>query len=653
MKGWMRVLAISLLMTSLVPVGIQSGNWSGNHVSKQPVMKPAYTLHDPIIIASDADFTAQALVESWPGNGTEIEPYVIEDYLINTEDMAIRITDTTVYFEIRYCFIACTNSSYDWIGYRDRSCILLDNVTNALIHSANITSFRYGIQMINVIDCEIRNCTVNIEMSAINVHCIDIRVADSCTVLNNTFIGAHSIDRGLFLEYVYNLNITLNKFTGSGIGMWGREMSSSSISDNEFYDNLNDAIYCDTTSDLNVTNNFVDGQGHGFSFGHSENLTLLDNTFTKSGIRIVGSELRHWNTHTIQGNYIDGRPILYLNGQFGLFVDLSPYSAIIMADCVNCTVYGGQFNGTTGGILAGFCHDCAIVGNDGSDLYGFFITLSDSTECNIIDNNATDIRLGAISVSVSDQCIIADNRVEWCQWPGVALGRSVGCLVKTNRLIGNQNGVFLDDSNNSRIEQNYIDSCAYGIMMMDSKDTLIDGNNIFSGYDGIRIAGSNFTSVIGNWIYENEEHGIFMESTSFNSTVVNNRLWDNLVVNAIDNGEGNQWDDGVSMGNGWGDYSGSGDYDISGSANSTDHYPFMYAAPTTTLATTTTTPLGTTPTSTSPTPTTSITTSTTTRVPPPIDLDEMIRLLGIIITVGCIGIIVLFSIMIARSRRKR
>jgi len=43
--------------------------------------------------------------------------------------------------------------------------------------------------------------------------------------------------------------------------------------------------------------------------------------------------------------------------------------------------------------------------------------------------------------------------------------------------------------------------------------------------------------------------------------------------NGFDEGTDNQWDDGISKGNAWSDYSGTGTYPVDGTANSIDHYP--------------------------------------------------------------------------------
>ena len=67
-----------------------------------PQTASAYTPHDPISIEGDVDFAAQAQSEGWPGDGSEVDPYIIEGYEINSTSWdAIEIDSTNVYFVIR------------------------------------------------------------------------------------------------------------------------------------------------------------------------------------------------------------------------------------------------------------------------------------------------------------------------------------------------------------------------------------------------------------------------------------------------------------------------------------------------------------------------------------------------------------------------
>jgi len=62
----------------------------------------SYTVHEPIIILSDQNFTYYG----FPGTGTEGDPYRIENYLINTtQESAIAVQQTSQHFVIQHCLV--------------------------------------------------------------------------------------------------------------------------------------------------------------------------------------------------------------------------------------------------------------------------------------------------------------------------------------------------------------------------------------------------------------------------------------------------------------------------------------------------------------------------------------------------------------------
>ena len=119
-------------------------------------------------------------------------------------------------------------------------------------------------------------------------------------------------------------------------------------------------------------------------------------------------------------------------------------------------------------------------------------------------------------------------------------------------------GVLLENCINVTIKECDISACAAsGICLYNTLNSLIVGNSLQS--------------------YDN---GIFIYGDSFNNRIFNNILFpmELYVTLAYDLGSANCWDDGVSTGNWWDDYSGSGEYSIGGSAGSVDHYPMGHSS---------------------------------------------------------------------------
>jgi len=112
-------------------------------------------------------------------------------------------------------------------------------------------------------------------------------------------------------------------------------------------------------------------------------------------------------------------------------------------------------------------------------------------------------------------------------------------------------GVYLTGCSQMTVEGcELTNNAASGISLMDTGETTITGNRVQdNGMEEIFISGDSS----GNYIYNNEIH--------------------TGLEGVRDNGYSNTWDNGVSIGNWWSDYSGTGTYTISGTAGSQDRYP--------------------------------------------------------------------------------
>jgi parallel beta-helix repeat protein len=145
-----------------------------------------YTPHDPIRIKGDADFAAQAANESWLGDGTEGNPYIIEGYEINaTIASGIVIKFTNVHFIIRDSRII--DGGYSCFG------IYLYHVTNGIIENCTLENNNRGIYMYE---------------------------SNGDKITNNAFISNRNGD--IDMTYSYSNNISGNTMTEHGIDIRGR-----------------------------------------------------------------------------------------------------------------------------------------------------------------------------------------------------------------------------------------------------------------------------------------------------------------------------------------------------------------------------------------------------------------------------------------------
>lgn len=108
---------------------------------------------------------------------------------------------------------------------------------------------------------------------------------------------------------------------------------------------------------------------------------------------------------------------------------------------------------------------------------------------------------------------------------------------------------------------------------------------------GIYLAESLDCTITDNVAFGNDMAQICIDENSHDNRIYGNHITATAGNTARDNGFDNHWDDGISHGNWWSDWTGtSGFYYIPGTANSVDHYPMGPGSSTTSTITTTGSP---------------------------------------------------------------
>ncbi|MFW9771315.1 MAG: NosD domain-containing protein [Candidatus Thorarchaeota archaeon] len=158
---------------------------------------PKSNYHPPIIILSNADF----LNYDFPGNGTQDNPYIIEDLIISasgSSNSGILIRNTDYLFIIKNCLIysdylgislievaagtswiinnTCISKSGDGGG------VVLNQMTNSTIVGNLCINFMQGIHINHVSHCVIKHNTVENN----NYQGINIRISRYNKIINNT-----------------------------------------------------------------------------------------------------------------------------------------------------------------------------------------------------------------------------------------------------------------------------------------------------------------------------------------------------------------------------------------------------------------------------------------------------------------------------------
>ena len=264
--------------------------------------KISHTMGIPVVIDSDSDFATKADVYGWTGNGTQGNPYVIQDMVIVTNltgTNAITIRHTDVYFVIRNCTVTAT----------DGDGIFFDNVSNGVLD--NNTA---------------QNNIVGYHLSSSSIF---------NTMTNN--IAQNNKQYGFWLDYSGINNLINNTAQKNGNNGFYLEYSSTNIlNNNTAYRNGNGFLLYQANANL-LTNNTAQINAVGIKLFYSSNLnTLVKNTVQNSGK--YGFELWRSSSNTLTNNSIQ------YSDEFGMFLwrsDSNSNTIKFNDFYLNCQNFGG------------------------------------------------------------------------------------------------------------------------------------------------------------------------------------------------------------------------------------------------------------------------------------------------------------------------
>ncbi len=609
-----------LFLISFLLVGMMLPVMTGTLLpTTQQVVEPVFvpselTPHSPIEIMSDAEFASQAVSESWAGNGSEVAPYVIENLNITTDDVAVHISNSSSHFIIQRCYLS-TLTDEESNNESRFSCIFFLSVDNGLIENCTVRSQRAAIGIIGSTNCEVRDS--DIEGGGRFVACYANYVTH-CIITNNTIHGVLTSYESLEIQ------MSFNRLADDWI--WCQEVQDSTISNNTV-----EGIRFEG-HDTIIANNSI---GSSITLFDSYNLDILSNVLTDGIIRINGDFEVFWTSHTILHNVGRGKPILYLNEGMDLAFNVSLNHQVIVAGVTNCTFYDGSFVSQQIAFLVRYSQSCKFEDNYGYNVTTF-IDIRDSENCTFTDN-MVEVTEMPFLIYNCDGANFSHNTVTFAQYFAVEIYDSNDCIINSNIAFDCWTGVRHTASSGSVINSNFMRNCGNGISLSGCQGITVQWNDIGNCSNGISIEDTDNSQFVQNTLFDSAEHG-FELSSGVNNAIFANIFFSNQLSNALDYGLENNWDDGISMGNFWDDYNGTGTYSIPGSANSIDHYPQRFP----TTAVTTTSSITTTSTTVS---STSITSTPVTSTPPPTGDDNTVLIL-VVFTIGivAVAIVIVFYI---------
>ena len=326
-KAVMTMLTVWMMVSSLF-VGLIGFSGIGN-------VKAPYISHAPFRINSNAEFASMAGLEGWVGDGSPVNPYIIEGYDINGSGYGycIYIGNTTVYFKVRDSYLHEASGVGSFPYYTD-SGIIIYNVQNGIITNNNASKNDNGI----LLYFSSNNTITNNNASSKLAYGIILSSSSSNIIANNTVSSNNPY--GIFLSSSERNTIINNTASNNQYG-----------------------IFLDSSSNNTITNNTASNNTYGILLQSSSSNTIINNEMVDTGIYILSDLLKHWNTHIIDTtNTVNGKPVQYWKNRIGGIV---PQGAgqVILANSTNVVVENQNVSDGSVGIRLAFSNGNIITNN--------------------------------------------------------------------------------------------------------------------------------------------------------------------------------------------------------------------------------------------------------------------------------------------------
>ena len=329
-----------------------------------------YASHSPISIDGNADFATKALAESWSGDGSPGNPYIIQGYDINAASASgISIQNTNAHFIVRDCYFHNGSSSFN-CG------ISLYNCSNGFFSNDYCSGNWVGIGL----GSSSNNNTLSNNNCSNNWAGIDFNVSSDNTLSNNTCSNNYY---GISLGTSSNNNIlTDNTCSNNQYGMTLSYSSNNTLSNNNCSSNVLHGIELSSSSDNTLSNNTCSNNYYGIWLVSSSSNTLSNNNCTNNweGISLWSSS----DNNALINNTCSS------NNHGGIFLWLSSdNNTLINNNCSSNNYYGIYLNSS---------NDNTIVWNQICNNFGYGIYADAGpfgTDRNMILNNTFAYNYGS------------------------------------------------------------------------------------------------------------------------------------------------------------------------------------------------------------------------------------------------------------------
>jgi parallel beta-helix repeat protein len=449
-----RRLSSVIIITTLLSLSL------GGIIYIEPGSANALPTRPSILIDGNINFTGANGITF--GNGTESNPYIIENYNISASiNNSIEIRNTDAHFIIR----------------------------NMSLHSGKLTT-NYGVFLYNVTNALIDNVT-----SYNNYYGIMISYSTKVTVTESRFISNRD---GIYLSNSPYVNITnCDTFSNGNNGLIISSSDHSNIIENEIMYNQNYGIYIDSSdNNLILDNNVSTSTSLMYLLSSHYNKIFSNNIWQCDNYGIYLTSSQHNNislnsiTKTMYGihPWFSSYTTIWNNN-----ISHNSFAAVSLSHSSNTVVTNNEClsNGGFGIQTKGESNSNTIMHNELTDA-SFGIALEDPSVNNEITKNKLIGNYYGLHLKTdSDSNRIRFNTVTK-NFIGIFAGASNLIDLISNTISDNENGIKLHGSTNTDLIDNTITSSNSSAIILKDTTSTVMTDNILTG-SGLVMEGSTLS----------------------------------------------------------------------------------------------------------------------------------------------------------------
>ncbi|MDD4496948.1 MAG: NosD domain-containing protein, partial [Methanosarcinaceae archaeon] len=366
-------------------------------------------------------------------------------------------------------------------------------------------------------------------------------VGKSDTVIDSSLdVGA------LYCIDCYNISILNLEIKGSGNGINLFNISNSLVRDNTI-SSCREGLTITESSGNTIRDNQISSGYYGLILNDLHDNVFRNNRMSSNEYNF---EARNCKANDLDiSNTVDGKPIYYLYGEAGDVIDASSNAGTVYCiDCDDIVIEGLDLKNSDNGICLYNTSNSLVKDNTISSC-DEGIRIIDSSGNTILNNQITSSYFGLL-LDYSNGNNFRNNLMSSNMWNFAARGCKANDLDLSNTVDGkpiyylygesgkiidassnaglvycrdcsditikdlslknNYNGVCLENTSNSIIENCIIDDCGSGVELSDCSNSNILGNriNVENGWDAIEIFGCD-NNLFADNILNVEESGLY------------------------------------------------------------------------------------------------------------------------------------------------